>query len=131
METLGNHYLAEYHGCDTGRIDDPAFLEATMREAAERAGATIVQGFFHRFSPHGASGVLIIAESHFTIHCWPERGYAAADFFSCGDVDAVEALRHLGDSIGASDRSVSVVSRGGGHLALRPIVSLLNGAAWK
>ena len=117
MEALGRHYLAEYHGCDPALIDDPAHLERLMRDAALGAGATIVQSFFHRFNPHGVSGVIIIAESHFTIHCWPERGYAAADFFSCGPVDALSALNLLGDGVAATSRSISSIERGGGVTA--------------
>ncbi len=56
-----------------------------MRQAAEEAGATIVDSSFHRFLPHGISGVVVIAESHLAIHTWPEYGYAAIDLFTCGD----------------------------------------------
>ena len=54
-----------------------------MRAAAEAAGARIISSQFHRFSPLGVSGVVLIAESHLTIHTWPERGYAAVDVFTC------------------------------------------------
>jgi S-adenosylmethionine decarboxylase len=112
MISLGIQYIAEFHGCDAVLIDDPGYLEESMREAASCAGARVVESFFHQFTPHGISGVLIIAESHFTIHCWPEHRYAAVDFFSCGDVDAVAALRYLGARIGASASAISSLRRG-------------------
>ena len=56
-----------------------------MKRAALECGATIVNAVFHAFNPHGVSGVVVIAESHLTIHTWPEYGYAAVDVFTCGD----------------------------------------------
>jgi S-adenosylmethionine decarboxylase len=82
---LGVQILADFHGCDAAALDDVEGVRAAMVEAARRAGATIVSECFHRFSPHGVSGVVVIAESHLAVHTWPEHGYAAVDFFTCGD----------------------------------------------
>ena len=60
-----------------------------MLEAVKSAGGTYVTDVFHHFSPHGVSGVIVISESHVTIHSWPEHGYAAVDVFTCG-----ESFRH-------------------------------------
>jgi S-adenosylmethionine decarboxylase len=81
---LGRHTLIELHGCNAVALSDAASLRALMLAAVEKAGGTYVTDVFHHFSPHGVSGVIVIAESHVTIHTWPEHGYAAADVFTCG-----------------------------------------------
>lgn len=81
---LGHHTLIELHGCDDAMLRDAAAVRTLMLEAVARSGGTYVTDIFHHFSPHGISGVIVIAESHVTIHTWPEHGYAAADVFTCG-----------------------------------------------
>ncbi len=85
MKALGRHILAEYFECDRALLDDPGRLEELLREAAVAANATVISSSFRRFEPFGVSGVVIIAESHLSIHTWPEYGYAAVDYFTCGD----------------------------------------------
>lgn len=82
---LGQHLIVEYYGCDRAILNDLPALADMLVEAAKRAGATPVKREFHQFAPHGVSGVVIITESHLTIHTWPEHGYAAVDFFTCGE----------------------------------------------
>lgn len=89
-EVLGLHLLLELYDCPAERLNDPAAVESAVRGAAADAGATIVQSAFHHFSPQGVSGVLIIAESHITMHTWPEKGYAAVDLFTCGHREVLE-----------------------------------------
>jgi len=81
---LGHHTLIELHGCDDAKLRDVAGVRALMLEAVNLSGGTYVTDVFHHFSPHGVSGVIVVAESHATIHTWPEHGYAAADVFTCG-----------------------------------------------
>lgn len=85
MEALGKHILVEYYDCDVNLLNKPAAIKEMMEGAAHDARATIVESFIHQFSPFGVSGVVVIAESHLTIHTWPEFGYAAVDVFTCGD----------------------------------------------
>lgn len=85
MNALGRHILAEYYGCDIHILNDLELLQNFMREAVIESGATIIDSTFHQFNPHGISGVIVIAESHMALHTWPEYGYAAIDFFTCGD----------------------------------------------
>jgi S-adenosylmethionine decarboxylase proenzyme len=82
---LGRHILAEFFECDPNILNSPEMVERFMTEAAIECGATIVQKCFHLFAPFGVSGVVIISESHLAIHTWPELGYAAIDFFTCGE----------------------------------------------
>ncbi len=83
MKALGWHFLIELKECDANRLRDPAFIENTLRSAVTLSGAHSVGELFHPFSPHGFSAVILIAESHFSIHTWPEYRYAAVDFFTC------------------------------------------------
>jgi spermidine synthase len=85
MHGLGRHILAEFYGCDVARLNDPELLRRASLEAVERSGATIMSHHFKTFEPQGVSGVIVIAESHLAFHTWPEHGYAAIDYFTCGD----------------------------------------------
>ena len=71
-------------GCPPEVLNDVAGLETCFRNCAVEGGATLVSSHFHHFSPQGVSGVVVIAESHVTVHTWPEHGYAALDVFTCG-----------------------------------------------
>ena len=84
MKALGKHLLLELNGCDHKLLNDISFIKETMLAAAKESGATVLVESFHQFSPQGVSGVIIIAESHLTVHTWPEHGYAGADIFTCG-----------------------------------------------
>ncbi len=91
----GRHVLAELTGCPAVVLNDAAGLEKCFRRCAEEGGATLVSSHFHHFSPHGVSGVVVIAESHVTVHTWPEHGYAAVDVFTCGCLETAEAVMGL------------------------------------
>lgn len=94
-QALGRHLIMEVWDADPRLLDDVKALERLLLEAARAANATVLQSVFHRFSPYGVSGVVVIAESHLTIHTWPEYGYAAIDIFTCGpkmNLDAAVAV---------------------------------------
>lgn len=87
----GTHLIIDLWGATN--LDDPNHIDAVLREAAIETGATILHGHFHHFSPNGGvSGVLVLAESHVSIHTWPERDYAALDIFVCGECDPYKAI---------------------------------------
>ena len=109
---LGTHYLAEFYICNRSKINNIAFLECVMIEATKLSGASIIKHFFHKFSPQGISGIIVIAESHFAIHTWPEHGYAAVDLFSCADFNFKAALNHIRININAEYHSISLARRG-------------------
>lgn len=86
----GRHLIADLHGC--ARLDDAAHIERILRDAAAAAGATLLDVRLHAFGPgQGVTGVALLAESHISIHSWPESGYAALDFFLCGRSNDIEA----------------------------------------
>ena len=109
---LGTHYIAEYFECNSKIINDADLIQKIMLKASELSGATIIKPIFHRFSPHGVSGVVVIAESHFAIHTWPEHSFAAVDLFSCSDFDYSKALEYVRDKIRAKEFSFSSIDRG-------------------
>jgi S-adenosylmethionine decarboxylase len=85
MEALGKQILVEFYDCDQAKINDVTYVENSLIQATKDANATIISHNFHKFSPYGVSGVVVIAESHVAIHTWPEYNYAAVDIFTCGD----------------------------------------------
>ncbi len=91
----GTHLIVDLW--DARRLDDPDHIEAELVRAARKAGATVLSTDFHHFQPNGGvSGVVVLAESHISIHTWPERSFAAVDVFMCGEcrpIDTVEVLR--------------------------------------
>ena len=113
MRILGRHLIVEYCDCDKQKLDDLPYLEEHMNEAVRQSGATIVRSTFHRYNPQGVSGVVIIAESHLSIHSWPEYGYAAVDFFTCGNtVDPHKAAEYMKKMLASSDMNVTELKRG-------------------
>ena len=113
MNALGRHLLLELFDCDFDAISNLDTVKSALVEAAKRAHATIVDVVFHEFNPFGISGVVVIAESHLSIHTWPEHRYAAVDIFSCGDVLEPEvAANYLVDQFGAERTAVVEVQRG-------------------
>lgn len=84
IPTLGKHIIVELSGCSEEEINDINKVENLMNQAGKKANATIIKSVFHKFSPMGVSGVVVISESHLSIHTWPELGYAAIDIYTCG-----------------------------------------------
>ena len=113
MKSLGKHLIIELFQCDRGILNDLRTLEYQLLEAVKLSGATIIQPYFHQFSPHGITGVVVVAESHFAIHTWPEYGYCALDIFTCGEqIKAHEALEYLKRNLKAETVSVMETKRG-------------------
>lgn len=113
MQALGQQILADFYGCDVNILNNEEMIKLIMCEAALVSGATIVNHTFHKFSPHGVSGAVIIAESHLAIHTWPEYGFAAVDLFTCGDTIMPDACYHfLKERLKAKDASMMELKRG-------------------
>jgi S-adenosylmethionine decarboxylase len=124
LNALGRHLLLELLDCDLDAINNVETVKGALIEAAKRAQATIVDVVFHEFNPFGVSGVIVIAESHLSIHTWPEYRYAAVDIFSCGDVLQPEiAANYLVEQFGAEHTSVVEMQRGMFLGATSPIVN--------
>ncbi|MET0795551.1 MAG: adenosylmethionine decarboxylase [Polyangiaceae bacterium] len=101
MQTRAKHLLVELHECASLPLNDLETVRALMRRAAQAAAATVVGEAFHRYLPHGVTGVLLLEESHFSVHTWPEAGYAALDFYTCGALDPEPAARVVAAGVAA------------------------------
>jgi S-adenosylmethionine decarboxylase len=85
VEHLGTHIIAEFMGCSFETLDDHDALAGLLRRSAQNANATVLNVSTHKFEPHGMSGLVLLQESHISIHTWPEFGYAAIDIYTCGE----------------------------------------------
>jgi len=113
MKILGRHLIAELTECDSLILNDQDLLERYMKDAVRLSGATIVKSVFHRYNPQGVSGVVVIAESHMSVHTWPEYAYAAVDFFTCGDsVDPYKAFEYIKQKLRARAAHLNELKRG-------------------
>ena len=92
---LGKHIILELYDCPAHLLESPEQSKAFLLEAARKMGAIVVSADFHAFSPYGVSGVIVIKESHLTIHTWPEHRYAAVDIFTCGVLDINAGIEYL------------------------------------
>lgn len=111
-DAVGKHCILELYDCDASRLDDEAFLRDTITNAAKRAGATLLNLITHRFQPQGVTGLALLAESHISIHTWPESGYAAVDVFTCGDHTMPEkACQVLWEELGAGRHKLTSFRR--------------------
>ncbi len=113
MHALGKHLLVDLRDCRPEAIRDLGLVKDAMVRAAKAASATIVDVSFHEFSPFGISGMVVIAESHLSIHTWPEYGYAAVDIFTCGDlIDPEKAAAYLIERFESRNPQVMEMKRG-------------------
>ncbi|SFM63304.1 adenosylmethionine decarboxylase [Thermodesulforhabdus norvegica] len=113
MKSLGKHLIVELYDCNRDLIARVDKVEQILVDAVKLSKATIVAPVFHQFNPHGVSGVVVIAESHFSIHTWPEYGYCALDIFTCGElIDSDAALHFMKEAFQAKSMSVMELKRG-------------------
>lgn len=113
IEPRGRHLIAELTGCDPAILRDPVRIRALLLGSAEAAGVTTVADHVHRFAGGGVTGFVMLAESHISIHTWPEVGYAALDVYTCGDRASPDrACEYLADGLGTQDRRILVLDRG-------------------
>lgn len=112
FDTVGAHVLADFWGCDFKLLNDADFLMTNLRQAAKNANMTILAEEAHKFKPHGFTGLLLLAESHISIHTYPERGYAAVDVFTCGGGMTKKAIEHLKDVLYPTKVQETSIQRG-------------------
>ncbi|MFK7980017.1 MAG: adenosylmethionine decarboxylase [Saprospiraceae bacterium] len=112
MKYSGTHYISELYKSPADFLSDPTFIAKQMNAAAIEMEASIVNSNFHHFNPYGVSGVIIIKESHLTIHTWPEYGYAAIDIFTCGKIYMDKGIDYLSKNLKAKTSVVKKLGRG-------------------
>jgi len=110
---LGKHLLLELKDCDAELLNNMEYLREALSSVASSIGATVIKDSFYQFSPQGISGVVIIAESHISVHTWPEFRYAAVDVFTCGEViQPVRAVKPMAEKLKAKSTSYIELKRG-------------------
>ena len=112
VRCAGVHLIVDLHGAK--RLDDIEHIETTLRRCVQAANATLLHIHLHHFQPSGVSGVAVLAESHISIHTWPESGYAALDVFMCGNAVPENCVPVLREAFGAGRVAVSELLRGQG-----------------
>ncbi len=106
------HLVLELYECDASKLDDELYVRNAISNAAKISGATILNLMSHQFQPYGVTGLVLLSESHISIHTWPERRYAAVDVFTCGLKMLPEhACEFLCKEFGAKNSSIQKISR--------------------
>lgn len=111
---LGRHLTLEFYDCKAAILSDAALMEKIFLHSAQAAGAHVISSTFHNFEPQGVSGVVVISESHFAVHAWPEYDYAAVDIFTCGEtIDFNVAVKELARELNSAKYVISgMLNRG-------------------
>lgn len=112
LENLGKHCTLEIYGVCDSLLNNLEFIDITMRNAAIKAGATILDSCFHQFKPQGVTLILLLSESHISIHTWPEKGCAAIDIYTCGLSNPEHAVWHCITEFKPKEHSSNCFDRG-------------------
>ena len=106
------HLLLELYKCDNEKLNDESFLRCALNKAAKLANATVLNLISNKFEPQGVTAIALLAESHISIHTWPESNYSAVDIFTCGQNMLPEiASQHLIEALRAEEHSLRVIDR--------------------
>ena len=106
------HLLLELYKCDSEKLNDESFLRCILNRASKLANATVLNLISNKFEPHGVTAIALLAESHISIHTWPESNYSAVDIFTCGQNMMPElASQYLIESLRAKEHSLRVIER--------------------
>ena len=106
------HLLLELYRCDSEKLNDESFLRCTLNRAAKLAKATVLNLISNKFDPQGVTAIALLAESHISIHTWPESSYSAVDIFTCGQNMRPEvASQYLIEALKAEEHSLRVIER--------------------
>jgi len=110
---FGSHFIIELINCSPDRLRKVKDVKQIMNEVVQKSKATVVRSSFHQFQPEGVTGMILIRESHFAIHTWPEENYAAADIFTCGqEMDPYIAIEVMKEKFEVKEVRYQVIKRG-------------------
>ena len=106
------HFLLELYKCNYEKLNDESFLRCTLNRAAKLAKATVLNLISNKFEPHGVTAIALLAESHISIHTWPESNYSAVDIFTCGHNMLPElACQYIINASEAEEHTLRVIER--------------------
>jgi len=109
---MNHHCILDLYACDKEKLNDKAYILKTIRKAIKQARATLLKLSYHKFEPQGVTAIALLAESHISIHTWPEKGYAAVDCFTCGSHTMPEiACQVIEEMLGAKEKRLQKLKR--------------------
>jgi S-adenosylmethionine decarboxylase len=108
---MGDHYLLNLYGCNPDKLNDEKLIKNLLHDAAYCANMTVLNTMTYKFYPQGVTGVVMLAESHISIHTWPEEGKAAVDVYTCGSNEAPLACSVIRVQLEATDHTVEHIKR--------------------
>ena len=112
LSPQSKHLLLELYKCDYEKLNDESFLRCTLNRAAKLANATVLNLISNKFEPQGVTAIALLAESHISIHTWPEANYSAVDIFTCGQNMLPElASQYLIEALKAEEYSLRIIER--------------------
>ncbi len=109
---FGKHYIVEYIGCNPLRLKSVKDVKPALLKAVKVSEATMIKSFFHQYKPFGVTGIILISESHFSIHTWPEHAYVTFDILTCGTMKPLAAVELLKKYFQAKTVKTKVIRRG-------------------
>ena len=122
----GKHLLLELYRCNYEKLNDESFLRCILNRAAKLANATVLNLISNKFEPQGVTAIALLAESHISIHTWPESNYSAVDIFTCGqNMMPEQASQYLIKSLMAEEHSLRVIARNPPASVLKEIRSIV------
>ena len=122
FKSQSKHFLLELYGCDFEKLNDESFLRCILNRASKLANATVLNLISNKFEPQGVTAIALLAESHISIHTWPESNYSAVDIFTCGKNMKPElASQYLIESLMAKEHSLRVIERNPPEAVLKQI----------
>ena len=120
------HFLLELYKCDYEKLNDESFLRCTLNRAAKLANATVLNLISNKFEPQGVTAIALLAESHISIHTWPESNYSAVDIFTCGQNMLPElASQYLIQVLKAEEHSLRIIERNPPRAVLKQIRTIV------
>ncbi|MDX9993595.1 MAG: adenosylmethionine decarboxylase [Anaerolineales bacterium] len=109
---LGEHYICDLSGCPSELLLDSERAYTLFSRAVRESGLTVVDEGFYKFSPHGFTCFLLLAESHASLHAWPEYGYCAIDLFTCNlGLDLTPLVEKIKTAFGAQSYTLRLIKR--------------------
>ena len=116
------HCILELNGCPSDLLNDRGFVCESVKQASEEGLSTLLELASHQFEPQGVTVVGLLAESHISVHTWPECGYVAVDVFTCGETaDPHRACRYLVERLRAASHQLLIIPRGQYQQLPRPV----------
>eukprot|EP00831_Metopus_contortus_P083708 TRINITY_DN9328_c0_g2_i1.p1 TRINITY_DN9328_c0_g2~~TRINITY_DN9328_c0_g2_i1.p1 ORF type:complete len:136 (-),score=28.19 TRINITY_DN9328_c0_g2_i1:348-755(-) len=132
MNTVGMHCILGLKGCPSPLLDDEQHILQSMVNAASTAMSTLLNITSHKFEPQGVTALALLAESHISVHTWPESGYAAVDVFTCGETAQPRvACEYLVEHLQAQDHTLTVLPRGNGCGCHLPLTQTEEATLWQ